>query len=163
MKQTQRFVHQQPQAQRQHQLQHQNGSFKNQQQPNEEKRKQQQQQHPHQQQQHQQNHHQKLQQKVDSQNNNGSNKKPKSEIFDNGIVLEYMQWKATSKAGPGLNNLGNTCFLNSVLQCLVHTPALTQVLLKESKLSLHGLDRPGNQQKAMLQLYQRYIVKRKPD
>ena len=76
-------------------------------------------------------------------------------LFEPAIVLDYMQWRTVSRAGPGLFNNGNTCFLNSTLQCLLHIPALTQVLLKETKTALRGLERDDKQQKSMIQLYQR--------
>ncbi|XP_076122068.1 ubiquitin carboxyl-terminal hydrolase 36 [Alosa pseudoharengus] len=49
-----------------------------------------------------------------------------------------LRWERVYRVGAGLHNLGNTCFLNSTVQCLTYTPPLANYLLsKEHSRSCH--------------------------
>lgn len=67
--------------------------------------------------------------------NNTPLDKPSTTLYPKYKLLALMNWKAVNKVGPGFENLGNTCFMNAALQCLIYTPCLHNYLLSRKVVS----------------------------
>lgn len=64
------------------------------------------------------------------------------DIFPRDRLVPFLKWSRIRSIGPGLTNLGNTCFLNSVLQCMLYSTPLAEYLLssEHSKRCRSGKD-----------------------
>ncbi|XP_013172438.1 PREDICTED: ubiquitin carboxyl-terminal hydrolase 36 isoform X1 [Papilio xuthus] len=78
-----------------------------------------------------------LKKDVSSDNQSTANKnredglpKPKRVFFP--VEKVQLGWQGTWSAGSGMQNVGNTCYLNSTLQALFHVPAFANWLVTES-------------------------------
>lgn len=84
-----------------------------------------------------------------SNSTDGELKLPKRGLCDERVVMQNYEWDLdTFNQGVprGFNNLGNTCFLNSTMQCLAYLPTFCQCLAelpinsgKKQKKPNHGL------------------------
>ncbi|CAN0116678.1 unnamed protein product, partial [Ectocarpus sp. 13 AM-2016] len=54
------------------------------------------------------------------------------ELYPESQVRANLTWRRPCQIGVGLENMGNTCYLNSILQCLSYVPPLAQHLLNGS-------------------------------
>lgn len=69
------------------------------------------------------------------------------------LIAKLIDWQMTKRVGPGLSNMGNTCYLNSVLQCLTYTPLFAQYIASNRKLG------NGNNGFCMLNVIRDHIIK----
>ena len=59
-------------------------------------------------------------------------------LFDEALIRT--SWAHPRPVGAGLHNLGNTCYMNSVLQAITHVPAFAELCLRPESL-------PSNERK----------------
>lgn len=55
--------------------------------------------------------------------------KPYNNIHGSGFVRESLRGKPPAAGTVGLHNLGNSCYMNSILQCISHIKPITHFFL----------------------------------
>ena len=63
-------------------------------------------------------------------------RQPDFDLYPHKISLRFPA--KVRHIAPGLSNYGNTCYMNSVMQSLIHTPPLAFALLSNDISALHG-------------------------
>jgi ubiquitin carboxyl-terminal hydrolase 36/42 len=74
------------------------------------------------------------------------------ELFDYTVLSNFLKWRKIAPIGPGFFNEGNTCYLNSTLQCLMYIPPFVQTLLF-AKSKILSADRATTGSKLILELF----------
>ena len=59
----------------------------------------------------------------------------REQVFRRARVEKNLEWTSSRRIGPGLYNVGNTCFLNAALQCLSYLPPFVNMLLSKPALA----------------------------
>ncbi len=70
----------------------------------------------------------------DKETEGGLLPKPAFVLFPRARVAAMLSWPKMAPIGAGLRNVGNTCYLNSVMQCLAYTPPLFNYVASQEHL-----------------------------
>jgi ubiquitin C-terminal hydrolase len=80
-------------------------------------------------------------------------------LLDPKLIIPILKWNGIRKIAPGFFNSGNTCYLNSTLQCLLHVPALSQYIIQDSPIPKgSNADNNRSHQRTIFDIYQHIVA-----